>query len=128
MITELHPTTSLPRMLCLPQLESESEVTQSCLTLHHPMDWSPPGSSVHGIFQAIVLEWVPQSENCTQMMSPHRCQLGSHVASARVCATNECFALCYFLHNKSFLNQTCHIRPQESKMQGYCGTYYYISS
>ena len=34
-----------------------SEVTQSCLTLHDPMDYSLPGSSVHGIFQARVLEW-----------------------------------------------------------------------
>ena len=37
--------------------ESESEVAQSCLTLSNPMDWSLPGSSVHGIFQARVLEW-----------------------------------------------------------------------
>ena len=38
--------------------ESESEVAQSCLTLSDPMDYnSPPGSSVHGIFQARVLEW-----------------------------------------------------------------------
>ena len=36
----------------------ESEVTQSCLTLSDPMNCSPPGSSVHGIFQARVLEWV----------------------------------------------------------------------
>ena len=36
---------------------SESEVTQSCLTLRDPMDCSLPGSSVHGIFQARVLEW-----------------------------------------------------------------------
>ena len=37
--------------------ESESEVAQSCPTLSDPMDWSLPGSSVHGIFQARVLEW-----------------------------------------------------------------------
>ena len=37
--------------------KSESEVAQSCPTLHYPMDCSPPGSSVHGIFQARVLEW-----------------------------------------------------------------------
>ena len=42
----------------LTQKESESEVTQSCLTLCDPMDYSPPGSSVLGIFQAIVLEWI----------------------------------------------------------------------
>ena len=33
-------------------------VTQSCLTLCDPKDCSPPGSSVHGIFQARILEWV----------------------------------------------------------------------
>ena len=38
--------------------ESESEVTQSCPTLSDPMDCSLPGSSIHGIFQARVLEWV----------------------------------------------------------------------
>ena len=38
--------------------ESKSEVTQSCPTLCDPKDYSLPGSSVHGIFQARVLEWV----------------------------------------------------------------------
>ena len=37
--------------------KSESEVAQSCPTLSDPMDCSLPGSSVHGIFQARVLEW-----------------------------------------------------------------------
>ena len=32
--------------------------TQSCLTLFNPMDVSPPGSSVHGVLQAKILEWV----------------------------------------------------------------------
>ena len=41
-----------------PMHESESEVAQLCLTLSDPMDCSLPGSSVHGIFQARVLEWV----------------------------------------------------------------------
>ena len=40
------------------QWMSESEVAQSCPTLCDPMDCSLPGSSVHGIFQAIVLEWI----------------------------------------------------------------------
>ena len=39
------------------KVRSESEVTQSCPTLSHRMDCSLPGSSVHGIFQARVLEW-----------------------------------------------------------------------
>ena len=39
------------------EVKSESEVAQSCPTLSDPMDCSPPGSSIHGIFQARVLEW-----------------------------------------------------------------------
>ena len=39
------------------KVKSESEVAQSCLTLRDPMDCSLPGSSIHGIFQARVLEW-----------------------------------------------------------------------
>ena len=39
------------------EVKSESEVAQSCPTLLEPMDCSPPGSSVHGIFLARVLEW-----------------------------------------------------------------------
>ena len=40
------------------KVKSESKVAQSCLTLSDPMDCSPPGSSIHGIFQARVPEWV----------------------------------------------------------------------
>ena len=39
------------------KVKSQSEVTQLCPTLSDPMDCSLPGSSVHGIFQARVLEW-----------------------------------------------------------------------
>ena len=39
------------------RVKSESEVAQSCLTLSNSMDGSPPDSSIHGIFQARVLEW-----------------------------------------------------------------------
>ena len=39
------------------KVKSESEVAQSCPTLHDPMVCSLPGSSIHGIFQARVLEW-----------------------------------------------------------------------
>ena len=41
--------------------KSESEVSQSCPTPSDPMDCSPPGPSIHGIFQARVLEWVVQA-------------------------------------------------------------------
>ena len=46
----------LPFFQCM-KVKSESEVAQSCLTLRNPMDCSLPGSSVHGVFQARVLEW-----------------------------------------------------------------------
>ena len=49
------------------KVKSESEVTQLCPTLSDPMDCSAPGSSVHEIFQAGVLEWgaIALSENKT---------------------------------------------------------------
>ena len=48
------------------KVKSESEVAQSCPTLSDPMDCGPPGSSVHGIFQARVLEWgaIAFSDRC----------------------------------------------------------------
>ena len=59
--------------------ESESEVAQSCLTLCYPVDCSPPGSSVHGIFQARILEWVTIS--FSRGTSQHRDQTHvSHVS------------------------------------------------
>ena len=62
----LHPWDSLGKntgvdchfLLQCMKVKSESEVAQSCLTLLDPMDCSLPGSSVHGSFQARVLEWV----------------------------------------------------------------------
>ena len=59
-IQQSHPL-SFPFFSCpqsFPASESESEVAQSCLTLWDPMDCSRPGSSVHGIFQAWILERV----------------------------------------------------------------------
>ena len=58
------------------KVKSETEVTQSCLTLCDPKDCSLPGSSVHGIFQARVLEWGAiafsmrfMSPSCTSSLS-----------------------------------------------------------
>ena len=47
----------LPFPSLMHESEKESEVTQSCPTPSDPMDRSSPGSSIHGIFQARVLEW-----------------------------------------------------------------------
>ena len=55
-------------------LQKESEVTQSCPPLCDPMDCSLPGSSVHGILQARILEWValPFSREPSQASIKHR--------------------------------------------------------
>ena len=47
----------LPFLLQCMKVKSESEVAQLCPTLRNPMDCSLPGSSIHGILQARVLEW-----------------------------------------------------------------------
>ena len=60
--------------------ESErSEVTQSCPTLCDPMDYSLPGSSIHGIFQARVLEWVAISFSRGSLWPRDQTQV-SHIA------------------------------------------------
>ena len=51
------------------KVKSESEVAQSCLTLSNPMDCSLPGFSVHGIFQARVLEWGATAFSMTNLDS-----------------------------------------------------------
>ena len=51
------------------KVKSESEVTQLPLTLRDPMDCSPPGSSIHGIFQARALEWVAVAFSKTNLES-----------------------------------------------------------
>ena len=48
--------TAITFVLQCMKVKSESEAAQSCPTLSDPMDFSPPGSSIHGIFQARVLE------------------------------------------------------------------------
>ena len=59
------------------KVKSESEVTQSCPTLSDPMDCSPPGSSVYGIFQAKILEWgaiafsEEKEEFCSNTLGKH---------------------------------------------------------
>ena len=52
------------------KVKSESEVAQSCPTLHDPMDCSLPASSAHGIFQARVLEWgaIAFSSKCSNYL------------------------------------------------------------
>ena len=53
------------------KVKSESEVAQSCPTLSNPMDCNLPGSSVYGIFQARVLEWVAIAFSDIVMLGLH---------------------------------------------------------
>ena len=59
------------------KVKSEREVAQSCSTLRDPMDCSPPGSSVHGIFQARVLEWgaIAVAKSYPTLYDPLDCSL-----------------------------------------------------
>ena len=65
-------------------------VAQSCLTLCNPMDGSPPVSSVHGILQARILEWVAISFSRGSSRPRDRTQV-SHIAGRRfnLCTTRE---------------------------------------
>ena len=86
------------------KVKSESEVTQLCPTLSDPMDCSLPGSSVHGIFQARVLEWgaiafsdpfVPTPINITDLF-----QILKHSASTAVHTfTSRCHHLSARVHS-----------------------------
>ena len=55
------------------KVKSESDVAQSCPTLHDPMDCRLPGSSIHEIFQARILEWgATEVEYCALKMHGHQ--------------------------------------------------------
>ena len=56
------------------KVKSESEVAQLCPTLSDSMDCSPPGSSVHGIFQARVLEWGAIAFSNAILEQPQNCK------------------------------------------------------
>ena len=69
------------------KVKSESEVAQSCPTLSDSMDCSLPGSSVHGIFQAGVLEWsaIAFSEKGDYSAIKHRNNLFQSLCSKTTC-------------------------------------------
>ena len=58
------------------KVKSEREVAQSCPTLSNPMDCSPPDFSIHGIFQARVLEWGAIAFSARQHIKKQSCYLG----------------------------------------------------
>ena len=81
-------------------------VSQSCLTLCSPMDCSPPGSSVHGIFQARILDWiaVPFSRGSSQSRDQTRV---SYIAGSLYCwATREAPPNCVSVVDNSALRSS----------------------
>ena len=76
-----------------------AKLLQSCLTLFNPMDYSPPGSSVHGILQARLLEWVaipfsrgssyPGIESQSQGSLMYVCVLMCICITGSLCCTPE---------------------------------------
>ena len=64
------------------KVKSVSEVAQSCPTLSGPIDHSLPGSSIHGIFQARVLEWTPARcyQICWSLSPFHQYPLGTSMS------------------------------------------------
>ena len=94
----------------------QGKVTQSCPTLCDPMGCSLPGSSVHGIFQAIVLEWIVISFSKGSSRPRDRTRV-SHIVDRHltVWATREASGFPYFLQFKSeFCNKESWSEPQSA--------------
>ena len=97
------------------KVKSESEVAQSCPTPSDPMDWSLPGSSVHGIFQARVLEWGATAFSITllsfsqisQLREPsfHICEVNVIIPTSQFCYVelNEIIHT-YFISSKTYFS------------------------
>ena len=111
------------------KVKSESEVAQSCLTLFDPMDCSLPGSSLHGILQARVLEWVaisfsrgssrPRDRTWVSLIPGRRFNLW---------ATREA---CYYLLIFTVANNTCYLYSilfQTSYQRAYRGIQQNVNS
>ena len=88
------------------KVKSESEATQSCLTLRDLMDCSPPGSSIHGIFQARVLEWGAIAFSVTFVRVAISCNqksLDYYPMSER--GMNDCYLFVLFTASSTFRAQ-----------------------
>ena len=85
------------------KVKSESEVAQSCPTLSDPMDYSLPGSSVHGIFQAralergAILQFIKCSADNAYSKQFDRCDRSYNYSDRVFCVFLAVFAIKYFL-------------------------------
>jgi len=91
----------------LKDLESESEVAQLCLTLWDPIDCSLLGSSVHGIFQAIVLEWIAISFSRGSSQLRARTQVSHIVNRCFTVWATRCRVRLFIWLFSYFLRQAC---------------------
>ena len=81
------------------KVKSESEVAHLCPTLRDPMDCSPPGSSVHGICQARVLEWGAIAFSSPQDLS--------HIAECRVVPVGKLYPKPFCSSCKMLVSEAC---------------------
>ena len=89
------------------KVKSQSEVAQSCLTLSNPMDCSLPGSSVHGIFQARVLEWFAIAFSVLHVCLPSISSFLSSLLSLSLALhLSWSIAVLFFPLNHSFVEET----------------------
>ena len=101
------------------KVKSESEVAQSCPTLHDPMDCSLPGSSIHGIFQARVLEWgviaFSDSEGRSLYISLSRFPFGKEIrelSKGSHTSGQHCFSNC----DRSWLQEWALLQVEVQKL------------
>ena len=81
------------------KVKSQNEVSKLCLTLSDPMDYSLPGSSIHGIFQARVLEWGAIAFSCKGLDSNYFlfCQFSCYTICISCLVYTHSGLLCLFL-------------------------------
>ena len=86
------------------KVKSESEVAQSCPTLSDPIGCSPPGSSVHGIFQPRVLEWGAIAFSIYMYICLYMCKVYMCVYIYIYTYTHTCVYVCVYMCIRTSLN------------------------
>ena len=91
------------------KVKSEREVTQSCPTLSDPIDYSPSGSSIHGIFQARVLEWGAIAFSKARLLDKGK-KIGRPWTRVRLHLPNAALTLCLDPWGRALLNSSSSFR------------------
>ena len=96
------------------KVKSESEVAPSSPTLSNPIDCSPPGSSVHGIFQARVLEWVATAFSVS-FWDLYNTNVGVFLCCPRGCLCFFSLFFLYYILVEKKENSGLHDRPVKGR-------------